>query len=361
MPQTVADVLDHLDTMVGFSKAAGWDAVGLQFGDSAERATTVAVCHEVTPDVVAAVVREPVDVLVSYHPLLFRPFRRLVAGRSAEGRAYRLIRAGVALAVVHTAYDVVPGGVADTLAEALGLTATAGFGPSWGADAVKIVTFLPAGDADAVAEAMATAGAGRIGSYTACSFRAGGTGAFRAPETATPTVGTAGAMNHEPEMRLEMIAPRSRRDGVVAALVAAHPYEEPAFDVYETAANAGFIGRHGVVEPTALGRVADHVRRVLGSSVRVAGPADREIARIAVVPGSGSSFVGEASTHADVLVTGDVSHHRARDAMERGLAIIDAGHVATERPGVQRLYAELADSVGAKSLLHLDPSPWKEA
>jgi putative NIF3 family GTP cyclohydrolase 1 type 2 len=168
-------------------------------------------------------------------------------------------------------------------------------------------------------------------------------------------------MNHEPEVRIEMVAPRSRRDRVVAALVASHPYEEPAYDVYDTAANAGFIGRCGEIEPTPLGEFADRVRRALGASVRVAGDEQREVGRVAVVPGSGSSFVGEASSCADVLVTGDVSHHRAREALERGLAVIDAGHIATERPGVRRLYAELADAVGAASLLNLDPSPWKEA
>jgi putative NIF3 family GTP cyclohydrolase 1 type 2 len=283
-----------------------------------------------------------------------------VAGPSAEGRAYRLIRRGVALAVVHTAFDVVDGGAADALAEALGLEDISGFGPNWGEDVVKVVTFLPAAHADDVVAAMAGAGAGRIGAYSACSFRGPGTGSFYAPESASPAAGVAGALNHEAEVRVEMIAPATRRDQVVAAMVATHPYEEPAYDVYETVGNAGFVGRHGTVDPQRLDELAARVAAQLACVPRVAGAADRRVRRVAVVPGSGGGFVSGAAGVADVLVTGDVGHHQAQRGLEQGLCVVDAGHVATERPGVERLYAALAEQVGARSLLHLNPSPWRE-
>jgi len=356
---SVADVLGALAEVARPDKAADWDSVGLQVGDLAARADTVGVCHEVTTDVVAAVEHDPVDLLVAYHPLLFRPTRTLIAGASPGGRAFRLARAGVALAVVHTAFDVAPGGAADALAAALGITDPAGFGPAWAGEAVKVVTFLPSAAADAVAAAMADAGAGTIGGYTACSFRSEGVGSFFAGAATHPAAGSTGGFNAEAEVRLEMIAPGSRRDAVVGALVAAHPYEEPAFDVYAVSANAGMVGRRGAVAPTTLAVFAEKVAAALETSVRFSGSADLPIGDVAVVPGSGSSLI-DSAVGANVLVTGDVSHHDARRAADRGLAIIDAGHIPTERPGLERLYAAVARIAAETRAVGPDPDLWRE-
>lgn len=360
MSQTIADLIASLDRLAPFAKAAGWDPVGLQLGDRTATASTVAVCHEVTEGVVAHLEREPVDVLITYHSLLFRPTTRLVAGPSAAGRAFRLVRAGVALGVVHTAFDVAPGGTADALAAALGLEDVTPLGPAWGAESVKIVTFLPAQHVDTVAGAMSAAGGGVIGNYSGCSFRAEGMGTFFAGEGTAPVTGVAGGFNAEAEVRLEMIAPARTVDRVVAALVTAHPYEEPAYDVYEVRANAGFIGRRGrLAAPRSLAAFAADVDGVLDASSRVAGERLRRVARVAVVPGSGASFFGSLGD-VDVVVTGDVAHHAAREAVERGIAVVDAGHAATERPGVATLYAAVVDLVGdAVDLTGVDADPWR--
>ena len=96
----------------------------------------------------------------------------------------------------------------------------------------KLVVFVPAGSLEAVREAIFEAGAGRIGDYDRCSWHTEGTGAFRPLPGAAPVVGAVGAEERVPELRLETVFPEERQDEVVAALRAAHPYEEPAFDVY---------------------------------------------------------------------------------------------------------------------------------
>lgn len=319
----------------------------------------VGVCHEVTAPVVEAALAESVDFLVSYHPLLFAPTTRIVAGANAAGRAYRLLAGGVALGVVHTAFDVASGGAADALAAALQLEDVVPFGPNWGTETVKVVTFLPESGSAAVIAAMDDAGAGTIGAYSGCSFRAAGTGTFFAGPGASPASGTAGVANAEPEVRLEMIAPSHRRDAVVAALVTAHPYEEPAYDVYDVRGNAAFIGRRGRLPAAVpLHRFASEVGAVLGAEPRIAGDRASLVARVAVVPGSGRSFLAHAAG-ADVIVTGDVGHHDARAAMERGLSVVDPGHAATERPGVARLYAAVAQiAEGVIDLTGVDADPW---
>jgi dinuclear metal center YbgI/SA1388 family protein len=359
---TVRDVLAGLERYAPPAKAAEWDPVGLQVGDLGRAVRTAAVCHEVTGAVLEVIATDPVDVLVTYHPLLFEPVVRFIAGAHPAGRALRLAELGVALAVAHTNADVAAGGAADALADALGIVDAVGFAPTWGVGSLKVTVFVPAGDADRVADAMTEAGAGVIGDYTGCSFRVPGVGTFRAPAHASPAVGIAGETTRAEEVRLEMVVPASWRDAVVAALAAAHPYEEPAYDVVERRGDAGFAGRIGAAPAAAtVADVAERVRSSLGGVVRVAGEPRRPVERLAVVPGSGSAMIpAAADAGADAVVTGDVGHHRARVALERGMAVIDPGHAATERPGVARLYAAVAALVpGARDLTATDADPWR--
>lgn len=96
----------------------------------------------------------------------------------------------------------------------------------------KLVVFVPAEALDAVRDALFDAGAGRIGDYTRCSWYAEGTGTFLGGEGASPSVGEKGREERVPELRLETVFPAELHADVIAALRRAHPYEEPAFDVY---------------------------------------------------------------------------------------------------------------------------------
>ncbi len=344
-----------------FQRAAEWDVTGLQLGDPSRSVRTVAVCHEVTEAVVeAAEIRRP-DLLVTYHPLLFTPTNRMTAGRSPAGRAFRLVEAGVALAVVHTAFDVARGGCADALASALALDSVRGFGHLQGASQVKVAVFVPPADADAVATAMTSAGAGTIGNYSGCGFRTMGFGSFTAGDSTSPVIGELGRPAVTDEVRLEMIAPTRLLDRVLSAVVAVHPYEEPAYDVFEVHANLGFSGRIGLLGgSTPLGDFAEAVGVALQApALRVSGE-ERLVSTVAVLPGSGSSMISAAAAAgADVFVTGDVSHHRAVEALDRGMAVVDAGHAPTERPGVRRLVDLVGATADVVDLTSLDPTPWQ--
>ncbi len=357
MGQTIGSLTARLSDVFNLSKAAGWDPVGLQFGDPEAPVSSVAVCHEITPLVTDRLVASPVDLVVAYHPLLFRPTSRLVAGTDPAGRAHRLIAAGISLFVVHTAFDVVAGGTADRLAAAVDLTQIEGIVPIWPLESVKIITFVPTDAADDVVAAMAAVGAGTIGNYSGCSYRSEGVGSFLPGPAASPAVGAIGEMHHEREVRVEMIAPQSRVAAVVSALVRTHPYEEPAYDVIDARSGASFVGRIGTLRaPMTMGELGDRVAQRLGGVVRMAGSGS--VTTVAVLPGSGGSMLAEID--ADVVITGDVGHHQARDAVARGMNVIDPGHAATERPGVQALYAAVTKMLGsAIDMTDVDSDPWK--
>ncbi|NOX22663.1 MAG: Nif3-like dinuclear metal center hexameric protein [Actinobacteria bacterium] len=358
----LATYLAALNQRIPLSKAASWDKVGLQVGDRATTCDKVGVCHEVTAAVVTAATEANVDLLVAYHPLLFDPVTAFVAGASPSGRAYSLTRAGIALHVVHTAWDVAPGGSADALAAVLGLDNPTPFGPEWGSDTVKIVTFVPTENVDAVADALAGAGAGSVGHYTGANFRVEGEGRFTPGPHADPAIGVPGVPESVVETRLEMIAAKRNLAGIVAALVEAHPYEEPAYDIVAVSANAGFIGRRGRrAAPQPLDEFVAHVDEILGTRSRVAGESTKEVGSVAVVPGSGGSFVGAIAGAVDVLVTGDISHHTAQEALSRGTAIVDCGHAPSERPGMRSLLRAV-EELGCDTidLTTINTNPWRE-
>lgn len=97
----------------------------------------------------------------------------------------------------------------------------------------KLIVFVPREALDAVRDALFAAGAGRIGGYERCSWYTDGTGTFLGGEGTTPSVGQAGREERVAELRLETVFPADRQDEVIAALRGSHPYEEPAFDIYE--------------------------------------------------------------------------------------------------------------------------------
>ncbi len=348
---SVSEVLAALDRTVPEGSAASWDPSGLQLGDPAAVADKVAVCHEVTDAVLDRIEAEVPGLVVTYHPLLFKPTTSLVAGHSSAGRAWRLIRAGVSLAVAHTSFDSTDGGTGDALAQALGLSDVRPFGPTGPTTSAKVVTFMPPDSVESVKAAMAAAGASRIA--IGASFRVDGTFG------ASPLEGTREEVD---EVRVEMLVPRRLLDPVTAALVSAHPYEEPAYDVYEVVSNGRFIGRVGRHE----GSFDDLVSLVSGVTgavgLRVTRASERA-ATVAVVPGSGSSFTNAArAAGADVLVTGDVDHHRVVEARDRGLSVIDPGHAPTERPGMAALVDAVRKAAPAAAVLDLtgfDPTPWR--
>jgi hypothetical protein len=204
----------------------------------------------------------------------------------------------------------------------------------------KLVVYVPSGYEDKVMTAMCSAGAGYIGKYSSCTFRTRGIGTFEPQEGAEPFIGTKGRLESVDELRVETIVPEKLLNRVVKEMLKAHPYEEAAFDIYETRNESQVmgLGRMAKLEnETTLSIYAENVKTLLGADhIRYAGDPDRIIRKVALLNGSGNKFISEARfAGADVLVTGDMQYHGILEALEMGLCVIDAGHYATEKIAVK--------------------------
>lgn len=335
----LSDVCRALDKLAPPRLAQEWDNVGLLAGDRTAAVRRALLCIDLMPDVVAEAVRRRVQVVVAYHPPIFRPISSVtMPGHDTCEAVYRCIAAGVGIYSTHTALDAAEGGTNDVIAGFCGLTDTEPLEHVGDIDEgeCKLVAFVPPADLAAVTQAMFTAGAGRIGDYEECSFRIPGTGTFRGTESTSPVIGRAGRHETVHEIRLEVITPRGVLPDVVQALTRAHPYEEPAFDIYPLhAAPQRGIGRHGKLpKPVRLSALARRLKKLTGAAgVQLVGRPDQTVGRVVVCVGAAGSLPFKRSLgDGDVIVTGEIRHHDALTTLRHGCCAIALGHWASERP-----------------------------
>jgi len=367
---TLREIVDLVHGWYPPETADSWDAVGLVAGDPAAAVGKILFAVDPAPEVADEAAAWGADLLVVHHPLFLKPVHG-IATTTPKGRTIStLAAAGCALLTAHTNADRAVDGVSEAIGRALGLTDLTPLTGASGPAMDKLVVFVPAEKADHVRDAIAEAGAGAIGDYDRCTFSTTGEGRFRPLEGADPAIGSVGNVEVVDEVRIESVLPRSRRTTVVRAMLAAHPYEEPAYDVLELAdpgvAEAG-VGRIGSIRETTLQHFAEHVGHALPETahgVRVAGHPDRTVRRVAVCGGAGDFLLDTVrGTDADVYVTSDLRHHPASEFREHdGPALVDVAHWAAEwtwLPVVQaKLVEALGDTVDTRvSTIRTDP--WK--
>ena len=291
----------------------GFDNAGLQVGLTDAEVTGVLLCLDVTEAVVDEAVALGCNLIVSHHPLIFSPLKRVTGATYVERCVIKALANGVAIYSAHTNLDNAPGGVNYRIAAKLGLQNVRILVPKEGA-LLKLSVYVPVAHADAVRSALFAAGCGNIGNYSSCSYNAVGYGTFEAGEGANPFCGSVGSLHKEEEVRIDTIMPAYIKGRVVKALMAAHPYEEPAFDIYPlqnswNSVGAGIIGELPVaVDETAFLRQVKNTFSVGG--MRHTGLLGKPVKRVALCGGAGGSFAGAAvAAGADVYITGEARYH----------------------------------------------------
>lgn len=317
-----------------------WDNTGLQLGSPSDECRGVLVCLDVTPAIVDEAIKLGCNLIVSHHPLFFKPVKRLTGSTPAGATAINAIAAGITIYSTHTAADSTRGGVSYILAEKLGIKPLRALAPLEG-QLVSLRVTVPRSHAMEVQAALFDAGAGSLGNYDCCSFAIEGTGTFRPLPHSNPTIGKVGQPETVEETELSVVLTADKMRAIEQALLQTHPYETPAYQfapMLNTIADMG-LGIYGIIEseePMTQMQFAEHVKKALGcQGVRTSAidpDPELRIRRVAVCGGAGGEFIGRAiAMGAQAYVTADVRYHDFVDYRSQ-LLIIDAGHFDTEAP-----------------------------
>lgn len=355
MLATVGNIVKYIEEMAPISLACQGDNSGLQVGDPGETVATVLVTLEMDGQVFEEAAGLGARMVVTHHPLIYRPLRGIDERNPLGALMAKLIRSKINVYSAHTNLDLLPEWVSGALADLIGVEKSGReVIESTSVDQLlKLVVFVPAGHEDSLRQALAEAGAGWIGNYSHCTFQASGIGTFMPGGNTNPFIGEQGRLEKVEELRLETILPASLRDKVLRALLETHPYEEAAYDLYPLCQGGerlgfGLLGR--LDPPLGLEELVERCRERLSLPALSywAPPGKAGYSRVAVCGGSGGRLVEQAfAKGAQIFISGDFGYHDLLCAAGHGLALIDAGHFFTERPVLTRLTDYLRQRLAA--------------
>lgn len=320
--------------------AEDWDTNGLLVGALGDPVSGIHVALECTSAVISEAVSVGASFIVTHHPLLFKPLKRVIAGANdaIADRVVRLLRGGVALYSIHTPVDYETEGM---FADLPGWTRVGGAGPEKRRRLFKLTVFVPPDHLDPVRDAVFAAGAGQQGHYSRAGFQISGEGSFRPLEGAEPFSGRVGEDAVVTERRFETIVPARHLRGVLAALYRAHPYEEPAVDVSSLENGPTFFpGERYTIDKCSFFNILDQLKRhTEGKNIPFGGDKESIVDEVWFFPGSGESFINRLSPSSKtvLIVTGDIRYHTAQRLLENGFLFADIGHYGSEAGYLDRL------------------------
>jgi dinuclear metal center YbgI/SA1388 family protein len=324
----IAEILRQMDSIAPLGLALSWDNVGLLIGQTDWEANKALITLDVTPQAVSEAIQTDCRLIVSHHPLIFKPIK------SINNPLYiKLIQHGIAVICLHTNLDVAARNVNHLLAEKLGLQLIEPLSTETGSTSHNITVYCPPEATERIRQAAWQAGAGRYGDYSNCASQSEVTGYFSPGSSSQPYCnGTTGC----PELALQFVCDSMYLGAVISAIASAHPYETPLITHHplqsvNPAYGLGLVGSFG--EELSLGDIAEIVKVNLNCpqlKLWLAGHGEEhKVTRIAVCGGSGASVLGIAERKAELFISGDIGYHSFLDSR---IPIIDAGHFYTEYP-----------------------------
>lgn len=327
------DIIASIERVAPLSLQERWDNSGWQVGDPEKECQGVLLAVETTESTVQEAIACGANLLITHHPILFHPLKRVSTHTYQERVVALAIKHDIAIYAAHTSVDNASLGINRLLADRLGLQHTRSLVPLSG-QLYKLVVMLPPEALEGVERALSLSGAGRLGAYDHCSFRTSGIGCFRPLEGANPYSGIVGEIHRSDEFALQVLVPQEHLSAVLKALYEAHPYEEPAFDIIPLAnknphVGTGIVGE--LIEPIsekdllACLKDFEKVERVAYSQ-----PLCKKIKRIALCGGSGGSFLSNAiASGADAYITGEAKYNDFLDAQGQ-ILLATIGHFESE-------------------------------
>ena len=330
----VSDLVAYLNQLAPFSYQESYDNSGLLVGDPTTEIKGVLVALDCVESIVEEAISIGANVIVTHHPIVFKGLKRLTGANYVERTVLKAIKNDIALIAIHTNLDNMPHGVNKIISDKLGLTNTSILVPRE-AGFLKLSVFVPITHSEVVRQAIADAGAGKIGDYDACSFTVSGTGRFRPSQEADPYIGSPGVLEEVQEERVDVVVPQHSLNAVLSAMKKTHPYEEVAYDLVALVNTNEYVGSGMVGELSDEVPVQEFLKTIKMTFncgvVRYTESAKPKVKRIAVCGGSGSFLLSAAKrAGADVFITADFKYHEFFDAENR-IVIADIGHFESEQ------------------------------
>jgi dinuclear metal center YbgI/SA1388 family protein len=335
------DICSYLDSVVPISFQESYDNCGLQVGDPENEINSALISLDITEDVIDEAIATGCSLIVTHHPLIFIPLKKLTGKTFVERAIIKAVKHEIAIYSAHTNLDVFKEGVSIKMADKLNLQNIKVLSPLKDR-LLKLVTYIPEDHLEKVREAIFKAGAGVIGNYDKCSFGMTGTGSFRGGDNSNPFTGKKGEFHFEKEIRFETILPVHLKDKVIGALIDSHPYEEAAYDIYSLEngyfeAGLGCLGDlPAALEENEFLKCLSGIFKAEG--VRYSKLTGKKIKRVALCGGAGIVLFGDAlKSGADAFVTSDIKYHDFFNATNR-ILMIDIGHYESEKYSSEILY-----------------------
>jgi dinuclear metal center YbgI/SA1388 family protein len=372
---SIQDVLRGLEFKAPLRCSESWDNVGLLAGTAKSQIQSAVVCIDLTQKALDVAIAKGANLIVNHHPCIFpksKGLSRVVDGgsnpssNSSGSLVYQALRKGISVAAYHTNFDQCALEVVRTVSHGLGVEPQGRLMDHAEGSLSKLVVYVPTSHLDQVRTAIAEAGAGHLGNYDTCTFTSSGEGTFRGGKGSHPFLGKAGRLEKVKEFRLETAFPSGLEREIVKALMAAHPYEEVAYDIYPLkqppsslglvrGLGYGFWGEYSRARP--FSDVAKDVRKLFSvDGFWLTQPAPSRVKKIAFVAGKGASFTSAAIAEGcDLFITGEAGYHVTLDAKRRGMAVIELGHTESERFFLTTMEGWLAE-LGVKSYPVSDPT-----
>ncbi len=304
--------------------ASDWDNVGLQIGDLNKEVKTVLTVLEITEDVIDEAIEKNVDLIICHHPIIFKSIKNLAYNNSHTNKIVSLIKNDIAVYAAHTNVDIANNGMNDWLAQVLGIERPRPLEYEKFEEYLHISIELDKSQINDVIDLLSEIGSGERGDVLQ-------------KVTVTPTTSF---KEYEKDRKvhdnmciinafiLETQIP------VLKRLMKNYNLKHKQTTIFYTATRTENmkkqygIGRFGSIKPKTLESLAADIKKQFDiDGVKIVGSRETIISKVAIVGGSGSSYIDSAiKVGADVLVTGDTGYHQAQHALENNICLIDAGH-----------------------------------
>ena len=342
----IKEITSLLESIAPPALQESYDNAGLITGQPSWECTGIICTLDATEEVIIEAIEKKCNLVVAHHPIIFSGLKKINGKNYVEKAIITAIKNDIAIYAIHTNLDNIINGVNKKMADALGLTIRQILSPKEN-QLIKLYTFVPVEYAEKVRSAIFEAGGGHIGNYSECSFNAPGEGTYKAGDDTNPFAGEKNKRHSENEIKIEIIFPQWLQQPIISALLAAHPYEEVAYDLVKlsnnlTTTGSGLIGEFK--EPMSETDFLHHLKKSFNLQlIRHTPLTGKPVKKVALCGGAGSFLIKRAlGAGADFYVSADIKYHEFFDANGR-MVVADIGHWESEQFTIDLLYEILKE------------------